>query len=151
MLQIRRKYLRRSQNYKTKEVQKLDEPQFSTELTIDADHSFGNSLLEAIDEAFVSLGESVKTSIYFHLENTWEIKKQEIPFKIEDFQNALEKLFGALGSRHLEILFAKNLHEKVKISYGWDTPRWAVPSVTFQEYLSLSKINFEESSTRNSK
>jgi hypothetical protein len=134
---------------KLKKVAELDDSPFSIELTIDADHSFGDLLLEAIDEAFAHLGESVKTSIYFYLENTWGIKRQEIPFRIEDFQNALEKLFG-IGARHLEILFVKNLHEKFKTSYEWDMPRWVVPDLTFQEYLSLSKINFEKSNTRNS-
>jgi hypothetical protein len=142
--------LARSQKYKTKKVQKLDEVPFSIELTIDAGRSFSDILLEAIDEAFVSLGESVKTSIYFHLENSMEIKKQEIPFRIEDFQNALAKLFG-IGARHLEILFVKNLHDKLKTSYKWDMPRSAVPDLTFQEYLSLAKMNFENSNTRNSK
>jgi hypothetical protein len=142
--------LARSQKCKTKEVQNLDEASFSIELTIDANRSFSDILLEAIDEAFVSLGESVKTSIYFHLENSVGIKKQEIPFRTEDFQNALENIFG-IGTRHLEILFVKNMHEKFKTSYKWDMPRWTVPDLTFQEYLSLAKMNFENLSTRNSK
>jgi len=70
------------------------------------------------------------------------IKKQEIPFRIDDFQNALEKLFG-IGARHLEILFVKNLHEKLKITCKWDMPRWVVPELTFQEYLRMVKKTFE--------
>jgi hypothetical protein len=144
MFQIGRPSLQNSNKYKTRTGQKLDEPLFGIELTIGANHSFCDTLLEAIDEAFSSLGESSKTAIYFHLENSMGIKKQEIPFRIDDFQNALEKIFG-LGARLLEILFVKNLHEKIKTTYKWDMPRWVVPELTFQEYLHLVKMEFENS------
>lgn len=136
--------MQNSKKYKTRTGQKLDEPLFGIELTIGANHSFCDTLLEAIDEAFSSLGESSKTAIYFHLENSMGIKKQEIPFRIDDFQNALEKIFG-LGARLLEILFVKNLHGKIKTTYKWDMPRWVVPELTFQEYLHLVKMEFENS------
>jgi hypothetical protein len=68
--------------------------------------TFGQLLLEAIDEAFRSLGESVKASIYFHLEDRFQIKRQEIPERIEAFSDALEQVFG-LGAKHLEILYMK--------------------------------------------
>jgi hypothetical protein len=72
------------------------------------------------------------------------IKKREIPFRVDDFQNALEQLFG-LGARHLEILFIKNLHEKLKVTYKWDMPSCVVPELTFHEYLRIVKQKFEDS------
>ena len=89
----------------------------------------------------------MKTSIFFYLQNIWGIKKQEIPFRSEAFQNALEKLLN-IGARQLEILFMKKLHEKFKTSYKWDMPRWIVPDLTFHEYLNLAKMNFEKSNTK---
>jgi hypothetical protein len=44
----------------------------------------------------------------------------------------------------LEILFIKNLHEKLKVTYKWDLPSCVVPELTFQEYLRMVKKNFEE-------
>ena len=38
--------------------------------------SFDQILLEAIDEALLSLGESVNISIYFHLEDLFKINKR---------------------------------------------------------------------------
>jgi hypothetical protein len=139
--------LQNSNKYKIRTAQKPDEPLFGIELTIGADRSFYDTLLEAIDEAFSSLGESPKTAIYFHLENSMGIQKREIPFRMDDFQNALEKIFGS-GARLLEILFVKNLHEKIKTTYKWDMPRWVVPELTFQEYLHLVKMEFENSNAR---
>ena len=46
---------------------------------------FETVLLEAVDEAFSSLGERVKTAIYFHLEHKFIIPKQNIPYRIDDF------------------------------------------------------------------
>jgi hypothetical protein len=106
--------------------------------------SFDQILLDAIDEAFSSLGESVKASIYFHLEDLSNIKKQEIPYRLGDFSDALERIFG-LGARHLEILFMKSLHSKLKLVCKWTTLcKWAIPEVTFQEYICLMKQKFEE-------
>jgi hypothetical protein len=134
--------LQNSNKYKIRKAQKPGEQSFGTELTVGTRRSFYDTLLEAIDEAFSSLGESSKIAVYLHLENSMGIKKQEIPFRIDDFQNALERIFG-VGTRLLEILFVKNLHEKIKTTYKWDMPRWVVPELTFQEYLHLVKTEFE--------
>ena len=109
--------------------------------------NFDQLLLEAIDEGLSSLGEAVKASIYIHLEGYFNIRKQEIPHKLSDFSNALERIFG-LGARHLEILFMKHLHAKVEVTckwptYGWPLSKWIVPEMTFQEYVRLMRLSFE--------
>ncbi len=114
--------------------------------------SFNKILLEAIDEALSSLGESVKTSIYFHLEETFNIKRREIPLRINDFSNALERIFG-IGARHLEILFMKNLYAKIGVTskwpaYKWPVCKWIIPDVTFQECVDLMKRNFEDANKK---
>lgn len=109
--------------------------------------SFQQILLEAIDEALASLGENVKTSIYFHLEESFSVKRQDIPQKIDDFSDALERIFGP-GARHLEILFIKRLHAKIGVTCKWPTHewplcKWIVPEMTFQEYVHLMQQEFE--------
>lgn len=109
--------------------------------------NFDQILLEAIDEALLSLGEGVKTTIYFHLEDLFMIKRQEIPHRIDDFSNALERIFG-LGARHLEIMFMKSLHSTIKLVCNWPTwCKWVIPEVTFQEYVCLMKQKLEETSS----
>ena len=61
---------------------------------------FENVLLETIDQAFSTLGENVKKSIYFHLNQKFMITKQDIPYRIDDFSDALEQIFGT-GARML--------------------------------------------------
>jgi hypothetical protein len=64
--------------------------------------TFDELLLEAIDEALASLGESAKQSIYFHLQEKFKVSKSQIPKRIKDFADGLEKIFG-VGAQFLEI------------------------------------------------
>ena len=100
-------------------------------------------LLETIDEALSTLGEIVKKSIYFNLQQKFLIAKQDIPYKIYDFSDALEQIFG-LGARTIEILIMKKLHEKIKSSYRWEGPNWLVPELTFSQYVELLKVSYED-------
>ena len=99
-------------------------------------------LLEAVDEAFSTLGESVKASIYFHLEHKFIIPKQDIPYRIDDFSDALERIFG-VAAKHLEILIMKKLHEKITCFYEWDGPSWLVPDFTLRQYVELLRLCYE--------
>ena len=119
----------------------------------DKGKSFDEILLDAIDEALLSLGESVKTSIYFHLEDLFKITKEDVPNRLSDFSSALEQIFG-LGARSLAILFMKNLHAKVGVTIKWTTngqslSKWVVPEVTFQEYVRLMLQSFEAANDGN--
>ena len=69
---------------------------------------FEKLLVEAIDESFSSLGESPKQAIPFHLENTFKIKKQNIPNRIDSFGNAFKKMLEPEAD-FLEALIVKKL------------------------------------------
>jgi hypothetical protein len=73
---------------------------------------FDRLLQAAIDYALVSLGDSVKQAIYFHLESKFNIPRKQVPENLKEFQLGLEKIFGA-GARFIEILIMKNLHSKM--------------------------------------
>lgn len=110
--------------------------------------NFNEMLLASIDEALSSLGENVAAAIYFHVEKTFNLKQLEIPQRIKDFSEALEKIFG-LGARTLELLCMKKLHEKIGVTckwpeYEWPLSKWIVPEMTFQEYVNLMRQNYEK-------
>jgi hypothetical protein len=115
------------------------------ELTEKTKHeTFDDLLLEAIDEALASLGENVKTAVYFYLETSFNIERQEIPERIAEFSDALDRIFS-LGARHLEVLFMRTLHAKIKLFCQWPTwCKWVIPDVTFTEYVRLMKEKFAE-------
>ena len=80
-------------------------------------------LLEAVEEGLSSLGDSPKQAIFFHLETSFKIKKDEIPANLTEFSKALEKIFGP-GASYLERLIAKRLYEKLGLKFeegeNWD-------------------------------
>jgi hypothetical protein len=99
--------------------------------------SFDDLLLHAIDEALNSLGESVRQSIYFHIENKFSIARNEIPEKLQQFQMGLKEIFG-VGAQVIEIQIMKNLHTKI------GCPRVAVKNkkLEFTEYVDASKQGY---------
>ena len=100
---------------------------------------FEKLLLEAIDEGLSSLGNSPKEAIYFHLDRSFNIKKEQIPGKIEAFENAIENIFG-IGANFLEIIIMKQLYIKVGGAFELnETARLA-----FAEYVATAKRAFQE-------
>lgn len=77
---------------------------------------FENLFMEAVDEGLKSLGESVRHMIFFHLENLYSIKRQDIPKKPEAFAEGLEKIFG-VGALVLEKVIVKTLYSKLGLKY----------------------------------
>jgi hypothetical protein len=75
-------------------------------------HDFNLLLLNSIDDALLSMGESAKKSVYFHIEKNYRVEREQIPQELEQFQTALEKIFG-IGARYIEILIMRNLYGRV--------------------------------------
>jgi len=106
---------------------------------ISAERKFNEYLLEAIDEALISLGEAVKNTVYIQLENSFNMPKKEIPMQIDEFTDIIHKIFG-LGASRLEIRIMKNLHSKIKVNIEmtqleWPVSKWIVEEMSFTEYV----------------
>jgi len=107
-------------------------------------HSFEELLLEAVDDGLSSLGDSSKQVIYFHLEKTFKLNKQEIPHKIEEFADAIENIFGH-GAKLLQIIIMKRLYEKVKGSIEYKAQ---LEELIFTQYVAAVKQSFLKKKTR---
>ena len=94
-------------------------------------------LFEAIDEGLSSIGESFKQAIYLQLKKGFNVKKHEIPYKVEDFAREIERIFG-LGADFLEILIMKNLYGKVGRTAYLLEPK----DFVFTEYVAATKRSF---------
>ena len=100
--------------------------------------SFERLLLKAIDEGLFSLGDSPKRVVYFYIEKKFNIKKRDIPYKVEEFVDALEKIFG-LGAKFLEILIIRRLYEKVGQIFEWNERH---TDLTFTEYVAAARRSY---------
>ncbi|MGB9741059.1 MAG: hypothetical protein ACP5IM_04190 [Candidatus Bathyarchaeia archaeon] len=76
---------------------------------------FSKIILSTVDESLSTLGDSPKQAIMFHLENSFNIKKETIPTNITDFVKALEEIFGP-GASYLEKLIVKHINAKLSLT-----------------------------------
>ncbi len=100
--------------------------------------NFGDLFLKSIDEGLSVFGEDCKENFYQVLERNFMLKKQEIPFMIEEFSVALKKTFG-FNAYYLEILIMRYLFTKLekKVVYMDD-----IDSFNFVNYIiSVKKLN----------
>jgi len=96
-----------------------------------------------MDCARASLGDSAKQTIYFHLETTFDIKKGDIPHRIEEFDAAMEKTFG-LGFKFLEILIMKHLYEKVGQMFRYKPKGNSRAHLVLTDYVKSARRRFEQ-------
>ena len=100
--------------------------------------TFEESLLESIDEVLSWLGESERQAVYFLLERKFEISRKEIPYRVADFVDAVENIFG-LGAKVLEIRIMKCLFSKM----GYFFPQLHVQdNLEFQGYIEAVRDNW---------
>ncbi|MGD0644788.1 MAG: CBS domain-containing protein [Candidatus Bathyarchaeia archaeon] len=111
--------------------------------TVDTREPFCRMFGEAIDEAFSSLGEPARKAIYVQLENSFGIAKREIPYRINAFSDALEKIFGP-SAKNLEILCIRNIQAKARIDYKWELPESIGSELTFKGYVRIVKQNYKQ-------
>lgn len=74
-------------------------------------------MAQAVDDALASLGESARAAIYFHIERSSSIRKEEIPERLGDLSAAIGKIFGE-GGLVLEKLILTKLCERLQVGYG---------------------------------
>jgi hypothetical protein len=112
--------------------------------------NFDELLFEAIDDALLSLGTPARAAIYFHLEKDFGIEKGKIYYRLEDFADVLEKIFGS-GIQHLEVLLMKNLQARVRVDFETALSECVVPELTFTRLVHLMRQVFEREAELKSK
>ena len=113
---------------------------------ISAQRKFDQYLVESIDEALTSLGAPVKNTVYFQLENNFNLQKNEIPKQLDEFTDIMHKIFG-LGASHLELKFMKNLYSKIRVNIEllenqWSLSTWIIADMSFKEYVNSMRENY---------
>jgi hypothetical protein len=73
--------------------------------------SFNELLIEALDATLSSFGAQYKQAIYSQLDKNYNLNKETIPEHLEEFSEALTKIFGT-SALLLEIKIMSSLHRK---------------------------------------
>lgn len=93
---------------------------------------FDEKLLEAVDHALLSFGESPRKAIYYHLDKNFKIQKEDIPEETDKFTTALDALFGS-GATVIEKLIVKDLYQRLNLSFEEKN------SFEIADYISLAR------------
>lgn len=94
--------------------------------------NFDKTLLEAVDHALLSFGESPRKAIYYHLDKNFKIQKENIPEEAEKFASALNAIFGS-GATVIEKLIVKDLYQRLNLSFE------EKKSFEIADYISLAR------------
>jgi len=80
------------------------------------DAEFKDILLNAVDYGLLVLGEIVRKAIYERLESSYQVKRADIPEKLESFHVGLAGLFGRRGNV-VERLIARKLYSNLALKF----------------------------------
>jgi len=75
------------------------------------------ALLDAVDCGLLALGEIVRSTIYDRIEESYQVKREEIPEKLNTFHKALQELLGR-SAEVVKRLIAKNLYSSLNLIFA---------------------------------
>ncbi len=75
------------------------------------------AMSQATDCGLMVLGEIVRGTLYQCLESKYQLKREEIPEKLDTFHKALQELLG-VGARVVERQIAKNLYATLGLNFA---------------------------------
>ena len=75
------------------------------------EEKFSFGIADMVDESFSSFRNLDKEAVYLRLEKAFKIKKEEIPFRIDGFADAIEQMFG-VAAKLVEIRMIEVLHKR---------------------------------------
>jgi hypothetical protein len=78
--------------------------------------SNNTALLDAIDHGLLALGEVVRATIYDRIEERYQVRREEIPQKLDTFHTALQELLGG-GAKVVRRLIAKKLYNTLNLKF----------------------------------
>ena len=92
-------------------------PNDSTAPSTSNELDFDLVLFQSIDEAMSVLGGPGKQAVYFYLDKSFKLKKEDLAVRVDDFSFSLEKIFG-IGANFIYDLILKIVSQKISMDYA---------------------------------
>jgi hypothetical protein len=106
---------------------------------------FNDEVKLAIDDAISAiLGQQVLKALYAHLQEHYDITRDEIPYRLDTLFDALENTFGVKGALTLGRVIAKRFYARMGLQFV------ELGNYKLQDYLEDAKIDLELSPRTNS-
>ena len=101
---------------------------------------FAEILLNAVDESLSKLEGSSPQAIYGLLEKSFHLHRSEIPRRTEEFQEALENMFG-YTSKLVEIQIIEHLNRKIGPISNYPSE---ISDLLLSEYIRVARSTISE-------
>jgi len=85
-------------------------------MLVETKSPFKDVLFEAVDEGLLTLGESGKEAVYFHLQNLCSLRRVDVSDRPEIFVEGIRKIFG-VGAEVIERSIVMSLYRKLGLKY----------------------------------
>ncbi|HEV2118753.1 MAG TPA: hypothetical protein VGS11_01400 [Candidatus Bathyarchaeia archaeon] len=105
--------------------------------------SFGQLLLECVDEGLSVLGNEPRLAVYQYLSTIQSLDREQIPDRVEEFAAGLKKALGG-ASRVIERLILKKLFQQIGSTFR------ETADSEFVDYVQDAKRRFEIASAKHS-
>jgi len=100
------------------------------------------ALLDAVDYGLLAPGKIVRATIYGHIEESYQIRREEIPDHLDTFYKALQELLGK-GAEVLRRLIVKNLYSRLDLEFtehdNWTLVDYVHHARTAKRALTISR------------
>ena len=101
------------------------------------------AVVEAVDHGLLALGEIVRETIYWRIEQSYQLKREEIPENLDAFYKALQELLGR-GAEIIRSLIAKDFYGRLDLKFTGHE-NW-----TLVDYVRNARVTLGSSRTRDS-
>jgi KaiC/GvpD/RAD55 family RecA-like ATPase len=93
------------------------------------------AMLDAIDRGLLALGKVVRDTIYDRFDRMYQLRREEIPTKLDAFHGALQTMFGA-GAKVIETQIAKGFSARLGSGFT-ENENWTI--VDYFEFAKRAK------------
>jgi len=93
-------------------IQNINSEKIELSLSEETEKTFEELIVEVIDQVLLSLDPRVKKSFYNILKTDYNLDKSDIPYRIGDFVNALEEVYG-ISALLVEVAILKKVCQEL--------------------------------------
>lgn len=93
-------------------TQNINSEKIELNLSEETEKTFEELIVEVIDQVMLSLDPRVKKSFYNILKTDYNLDKNDVPYRIGDFVNALEEVYG-ISALLIEVAILKKVCQEL--------------------------------------
>ena len=104
-------------------------------MSFSIERGFNGKIFDCIDRALDTLGEGVKQSLYYQIENRFHIPRDEFASRSPEIIDHLKQILDIGGSSMLERLIVREIRKEFKLDYQKDLPLASVIQEARSKFL----------------